>query len=196
MQKAFEKIKERLENLDIHFDNGDFAICNDELIVRNDAIEIVNQVAEEYEHKLSICNNSFYENMPQDFRDAVKVIMGYCQHEDCAYSCDDCSDCPNPLSVIRCGDTLQNDGWIPCSERLPEETEEDLSGDYLDHLDELIERGVFKPYLVTIEGAKVPTELYYVGSCGEVLWYDEITEEFYKVIAWQELPTVYQPKGE
>ena len=130
MQKVFNLIVERLENhkdcyekvigkvivnnYDINLERADLMNC---------AIEIVKQVAEEYKHKLNMCNNSFYENMPQDFQDAVKVIMGYCQHEDCAYSCDDCSNCPNPLSVIRCGDTLKDDGWIPCEERLPDEDE-------------------------------------------------------------------------
>ena len=60
--------------------------------------------------------------------------------------------------------------WIPCSERLPEET------DY---------------YLVTVKGATKSTELYF--SCQTGLWSDEL-ENTYHVIAWQELPQAYEGK--
>lgn len=66
-----------------------------------------------------------------------------------------------------------NDGWIPCSERLPEEP-----GDGLRDMDELEE------YIVMIEGAEVPTVLEYVGG-GE--WYRDGV--FYNVIAWHPLPS-------
>ncbi len=48
-----------------------------------------------------IIHNTFYEKMPEDFIKAVVTIMSYCQNEDCD---DDCSQCPHPLSEIRCGD--------------------------------------------------------------------------------------------
>lgn len=43
-------------------------------------------------------HNTFYEDMPDDFTEAVETIMQYCQNEDCD---DDCSCCPHPLSEIR-----------------------------------------------------------------------------------------------
>lgn len=173
MQKAFEKIVERLEELKNNqfkvgcCDGHDCEDADDECSTcyLNRAIEIVNQVAGEYKHVTTCYIQSPCEYQNEDIR----------------------------LPEV---EFVDDNGWIPCAELVPVETDEDLAGDYLDNLDELIEQGVFKPYLVTIEGAKVPTELYYVGYAGEVLWYDEITEEFYKVIAWQELPPVYQPKGE
>ena len=50
--------------------------------------------------------NLYYEEqgMPKDFLNAVKVIQKYCQNEDCM---DDCENCPNPLSVIRCGEMAE-----------------------------------------------------------------------------------------
>ena len=71
-----------------------------------------------------------------------------------------------------------NNGWIPCSERLPEEPEEGLTD--LDECDE---------YIAMIENADIPTALNYAGN-GE--WYRD--GEFYKVIAWQPLPEPYKSK--
>lgn len=77
-----------------------------------------------------------------------------------------------------------NDGWIPCSERLPERCEW---------------------YLVTYKFHEVSKatchELYYGADYGyEPGWYldDEYTEldAPFDVIAWRELPKPYQPKGE
>lgn len=51
-------------------------------------------------------SESYYKNMPEDFRKAVEVIKGYCQNEDCAAD-GDCFNCPYPLSMIRCGDQLK-----------------------------------------------------------------------------------------
>ncbi len=51
-------------------------------------------------------NTDYYNNMPQDFKDAVNVIKKYCQNEDCQDY--ECSDCPYSLKVIRCGDANVN----------------------------------------------------------------------------------------
>lgn len=69
-------------------------------------------------------------------------------------------------------------GWIPCSERLPEEPEEGLTN--IEECDE---------YIVMIENADIPTALNYTGN-GE--WYRD--GEFYNVIAWQPLPEPYNPE--
>ena len=61
-----------------------------------------NQIKHDARHNTdSGRHNTFYEDMPDDFTNAVETIMGYCQNEDCD---DDCKNCSNPLSVIRCGD--------------------------------------------------------------------------------------------
>lgn len=124
MQKVFEKIIEKLEEIRVK------KTCNKEkcdtkelcrICVVDDAVEIVKQEAAEY-----------------------------------------------------------NNGWIPVSERLPEEPEEGLTD--IDECDE---------YIVMIKNAKIPTALNYAGN-GE--WYRDGV--FYDVIAWQTLPEPYQPKGE
>ena len=76
--------------------------------------------------------------------------------------------------------------WIPCSERLPEEPEELPTEN--DFIEEMILDGKFKEYNVTIYGAEKATTLYYIGN-GE--WYDEVSGEYYKVIAWRPLPEPY-----
>ena len=69
-------------------------------------------------------------------------------------------------------------GWIPCSERLPEEPEENPELDY-------------KPlelYLVSIPGVKYPFRAFWNGEC--------FTDGWYKVdaVAWMPLPSSYQPE--
>lgn len=67
-----------------------------------------------------------------------------------------------------------NDGWIPCSERLPE-----VEVDVL-----LTLRG-----LNIHTGFRANTEGYFYVDGGEYV-------EFEDVIAWQPLPAPYKPKGE
>lgn len=75
-----------------------------------------------------------------------------------------------------------NNGWIPCSERLPNEEEMKRaccngSGD--------------SEFIVMIEGAIKPTTLY---RTQEGFWTDG-KWEIYKVIAWQPLPEPYKEEG-
>ena len=70
----------------------------------------------------------------------------------------------------------QNNGWIPCSERLPEENGK---------------------YLVCVDN---PTRNR--KNCIFAFWFNAYDKEFERehdldyVIAWQPLPAPYQPKGE
>ena len=72
--------------------------------------------------------------------------------------------------------------WIPVSERLPSEKE---AWDY----DE--EEGIYEPneFIVMIEGAEVPTVLFYDTKYKE--WSDGL-DGVYKVIAWMPLPEPYK----
>ena len=75
-----------------------------------------------------------------------------------------------------------NNGWIPCSERLPEEA---------------------FGCLVTVMDCNPSTQTdfenilpYFVGYDGET-WNDADGEEIpFEVVAWRKLPNPYQPKGE
>lgn len=79
-----------------------------------------------------------------------------------------------------------NNGWIPCSERLPEEPKDKLI--FKADFEKAILSDDVKEYNVTIKGASLPTTLYYVG---DGCWWDEKIEDFCCVIAWQPLPEVY-----
>lgn len=71
-----------------------------------------------------------------------------------------------------------NNGWIPCSERLPEEPQEGV-----------VDFDTLEEYIVMIESAESPTVLFYAGD-GE--WCRDGI--FYKVDMWQPLPEAYSPK--
>ncbi len=74
-----------------------------------------------------------------------------------------------------------NDGWIPCDERLPE-----VDAD----IDETWEDDDCPEYNVTIKGASEATTLKYSPD-GD--WFDA-NGCVYNVIAWQPLPEPYRPE--
>lgn len=172
MQEVFEKIIDRLEerasflsdctkygNKDAEQQNKSYStmMMYEVADLVDDLIEIVKQAAEEYEECYKHC--------------------GECEAYD-----KEKHHCPKFCKVIK--ETVKeieenHNGWISCSERLPEEPEEGLTD--LDECDE---------YIVMIEDADIPTALNYVGD-GE--WYRD--GNYYKVIAWQPLPKPYT-KGE
>lgn len=43
IRKPFERVVKKIDDLDRHFDNGDFAICKDALVVYKDVIEIIKE---------------------------------------------------------------------------------------------------------------------------------------------------------
>ena len=79
-----------------------------------------------------------------------------------------------------------NDGWIPCSEHLPEEPKELPTEERF--IEQMILDDKLEEYIVAVCGAEKATTLYYVGA-GR--WYDIISSEYYKVAAWQPLPAGY-----
>lgn len=129
MKEFVEKLIGRLEEID----RKTFRISP------KDAIEIVNQLAEEYKEK-------------------------------------DCSKCSR-RSWYQKGyaDAERNNGWIPCSERLPD--------DFMS-----------MAYLTTVKGHFYPEVKYYCVANHK--WYsNERTTKEVKVIAWMPLPVAFQ-KGE
>ena len=141
MQEIFEKIKERLET---NIVSGQYGNEYVESVFLNQAIEIVNQVADEYGKDI---------NVPA------------------------------------------NDGWIPCSERLPED------GDCRFYMCIVENHEDDVPMFCQFEegyGFGYRQDIYDEYSLGfldsEFLTNEELGYE--KVIAWQPLPVPYQPKGE
>lgn len=77
-------------------------------------------------------------------------------------------------------DEVENDGWIPVEERLPNKRE----------FQEAYCRNHYAAeFLVTIKGATRPTTLYFRDRN----WFDE-EGNYYSVVAWRPLPEPYKPK--
>ena len=96
MQEIIEKIIERLEDWHNWYDDGLISVCG--------AIEIVNQVAEEYDECYKDC--------------------GECEAYD-----KEKHHCPKFCKVIKeaVEEIKENhSGWIPCNERLPEKNQKCL----------------------------------------------------------------------
>lgn len=85
------------------------------------------------------------------------------------------------LEIIRSHmDEVENDGWIPVEERLPNKRE----------FQEAYCRNHYAAeFLVTIKGATRPTTLYFRNRN----WFDE-ERNYYSVVAWRPLPEHYHPK--
>ena len=69
MNEAFEKIIEKLEDLEIHFDNDYFSSNREGMIVKNDAIEIVKQEAEQFGADTNVGSNGWIpvsERLPEN----------------------------------------------------------------------------------------------------------------------------------
>ncbi len=73
-----------------------------------------------------------------------------------------------------------NNGWIPCSERLPSQEE---------RLKSYCRNMYGSSFIVMIREATIPTTLYI--KMNEDIWFDE-ERSCYDVIAWQPLPEPYR----
>ena len=93
----------------------------------------------------------------------------------------DCSLCVfnKAIEIVKQEAEQYNNGWIPCSERLPEVPEGTEDDDCPE-------------FNVTIKGASRAAIL---RCSSDGTWFDEFGH-VYPVIAWQPLPEPYQPKGE
>ena len=176
MQEVFEKIKERLEReRDIHRRAYDVAIQTHERVgyasyarACDEAIEIVNQVAEEYKNESVkgdlISRSALIEKFDTDFAEGLI----------------DCFD--DVIGIVEEAPTAYNDGWIPCSERLPELTEG---------------TECFKQSPCCLTTLK-----WWDGDMTESIgWYNQSgvwneDSKNCKVVTWMPLPPKYQPKGE
>ena len=93
-----------------------------------------------------------------------------------------CTDFKKAIEIVKQEAAEYNNGWIPVSERLPDES---------------------FGCLVTVMDCNPSTQTefenilpYFVGYDGET-WNDADGEEIpFEVIAWRKLPLPYQPKGE
>ena len=127
--------------------------CDSKEIKVEDVIRIVNQLAEEYKQQL-----------PNDLMIVSSLPS--------LYSLQDFEE----EAIQRVVANANNNGWIPCSERLPEDC---------------------TIYEVTAQfgnGMCYTEFAYYDESRGE--WWKHDDDGLVNVLAWQPLPAPYQPKGE
>ena len=172
MNKVFEKIIEKQKEL--------FQDLN--------VIEVLSHVDFD-----STIQNSLENFLKAITNEAIEIVKQEAeQYEECYKDCGDCEaynkekhHCPKFCKVIK--ETVKeieenHNGWIPCSERLPEEA---------------------FGCLVTVMDCNPSTQTdfenilpYFVGYDGDS-WNDADGEEIpFEVLAWRKLPLPYQPKGE
>lgn len=163
MQRAFEKIRKKLEtqiaiNSQECKDREDL-LCHDRNFGVRQAIEIVNQVASEYGEEVNENDLTIVESLPslyplKDFEEEAvrRVVM-----------------------------SRNGGGWIPCSERLPEE-----SGEYTVTLER---------YDMKDRNKLLATEVAHEVEFDQRASYWKRAPHL-KVIAWRENIEPYQPKGE
>ena len=94
----------------------------------------------------------------------------------------DVSDIPELIKAIQqkaVEKYKKEHGWIPTTERLPDQRE---------FIESNVRSAYAAEFLITIEGAEKATTLYY-SQTG--VWFDE-TGEPYKVMAWMPLPEAFK----
>ena len=87
-----------------------------------------------------------------------------------------------------------NDGWIPCSERLPEEELEKAKKERGSEAVFPVLATINKKHIVTGEKYTTVSRAFY-GCYNDKNFYNACCDKL-DVIAWQPLPEPYQPKGE
>ena len=184
MKEAFEKIKNRLANEKIQWLN--FVMTNEmyvdaKIYAYDKAIEIVNQVAEEYKDKyVSI---GAYKQVAWERDIAIEQLhdLGY-----------------------EFGQKIEsNDGWIPCSSGEMPDTNEAVNITWVNRKP--------PSYYADIKDKPFTATGHYQNQNGRWYWYSCVCKDYLdeygdsigdrmdgdiEVIAWQPLTAPYQPKGE
>ena len=186
MQEVFENIIEMLEE-ELKLSDNEKERCVKENHLQFDsakgyangianAIEIVKQAAEECKHGHFGCNSNG-------------------EHEKCSSCCD--YDCKN-RNREWFGVKDDNNGWIPCSERLPEEHDSMFARfKGTDKWRNSMFEKTSNEVIVTISDEKWEKSTTHAHTT-DGTWKCDILRACptYRVIAWQPLPDPYQLKGE
>ena len=191
MNKVFEKIIEELEKVKtINIDVGFGTIYK--TIRKDTVIEIVKQEAGQFGRDTNVSTNG------NDVLEFANLLKELCCKKD--------EDYDNPvISPKYLNDTIENllldfneqynNGWIPCSERLPDKRDW-----YLAVFQEVDTGFIGLPfiadYLMGSHTNYTTEDGWIIANCTDI---EEHRAEYYKklkCIAWQPLPQPYQPKGE
>ena len=156
MQEAFEKIIEKLE------ERTSFI---------SDCKKYGNKDSEQQK-------NSYSTMMMYEVADLVDDLVEIVKQEAEQYSTKNCSECSRrKFYQIGYAEGKKYSGWIPCSERLPEDGETYL----VTNAESFGQRHIYKGWY----------------DVEHKIWHMEGNYEIkMNVVAWQPLPQQYQPKGE
>lgn len=173
MQKAFEKIVERLESIRgtfLGFTDDDFYFGK--VTAYSDAIEIVKQVAEEYKSNDDLISRTEVLELIEDIKCDDSVPKNYGTLLDI-------------MRQIRKMPTVQvNDGWIPCSSgKMP--------ADYGEDWVQIQIKERHTGYLWIPRTGEYRNGAWWVAGFDE----DVRVKPPFEVVAWQPLPQPYV-KGE
>ena len=98
------------------------------------------------------------------------------------------------IEIVKQEAEKYNNGWIPCSVRIPTEQERWFGHDLTD--------AEPREFIVMVKGAYEPTTGYYHRGYG--CWVKDLTSEYddkntgygNEIVAWRFFPKPYKPKGE
>ena len=100
------------------------------------------------------------------------------------------------MGVVKAEVEAYNNGWIPCSEKLPEETEkrDDIFDPITLAIVDVREYKASDLVLVTVRDYELDTEFTMDDMTVDGKWVNFESDGRYEVIAWQPLPQPYEPK--
>lgn len=149
-----------------------------------DMQEVFEKIIEKLEDKRETAKQLIMKN-PQDELDRIQTQTA----EDFASAYKDA------IEIVKQEAEKCNNGWIPCSERLPEERDW-----YLAVFEEVDTGFIGIPYIADyLMGARTmytTKDGWIIRNCTDI---EGGSSEYYKnlkCVAWQPLPQPYQPKGE
>ena len=116
--------------------------------------------------------NKAFDKVVEELQMEMKASSGYSAERVSAFS--------RAIEIVKQEAEQYNNGWISCSERLPNQD------------------GEFTDVLITCEsiadGVFVQSAEFYIAADGEPVF--DALYHFERVLAWQPLPQPYQQKGE
>ena len=134
----------------------------------------------------------------EEYRDENLVEHDSEMANHCKQDCNDINDCTlcvwdKAIEIVKQEAEKYNNGWIPCSVRIPTEQERWFGHDLTD--------AEPREFIVMVKGAYEPTTGYYHSKYG---WIKDLTGEYddkntgygNEIVAWRFFQQPYQTNGE